>query len=230
MLNRGARLVTRGGHDWTPRFYHIAHAARELGHPSLILDGEAVVLDENGRSDFGALQQALGGRGGKRFATEAVFYAFDLLYLDGRDMTNLPLRERRAVLERQLSEKPSPVIRFSETMEAEGEAFFKTACAHDLESIIAERLDSSYRSGRHREWQKIKCIQSDSSAIVGYEPSTTMCNAIARLLLTARKGQSLVYVGGVVTGFTHEHARTENIARRDLCLDPASCAKNVRSR
>ncbi|MBC2887696.1 ATP-dependent DNA ligase [Ochrobactrum sp. CM-21-5] len=201
------RIVTRGGHDWTPRFDHIAQAAQELGHSSLILDGEAVVLDEKGRSDFGALQQALGGRGGKRFASESVFYAFDLLYLDGRDMTGLPLRERRDTLARLLSAKPSPVIRFSETMEADGEAFFKIACAHDLEGIIAKRLDSPYRSGRHGEWQKIKCVQSDSFAIVGYEPSTTMRGAIARLLLAARKRKSLVYVGGVGTGFTHKRAR-----------------------
>ncbi|MCQ9147631.1 MULTISPECIES: non-homologous end-joining DNA ligase [Brucella/Ochrobactrum group] len=201
------RVLTRGGHDWTPRFNHIAQAALDLGHASMILDGEAVVLDDSGRSDFGALQRALGGRGGKRFAAESLFYVFDLLYLDGRDLTGMPLRERRAKLASLLSARPSPVIRFSETMEADGEAFFKIACAHDLEGIIAKRLDSPYRPGRHGEWQKIKCIQSDSFVIVGFEPSTTMRGAISRLLLGARKGKSLVYVGGVGTGFSHKMAR-----------------------
>ena len=79
----GVRIITRGGHDWTHRFPAIAAAATALGAGTAILDGEAVVLDEQGRSSFAALQQVLGGRGGKRVAPEAMFYAFDALYLDG---------------------------------------------------------------------------------------------------------------------------------------------------
>ncbi|HHV70720.1 MAG TPA: hypothetical protein GXX48_24315 [Ochrobactrum intermedium] len=99
----GVRVLTRGGHDWTPRFTHIADDAQQLGHDTMILDGEAVVLDEQGRSDFGLLQQALGGRGGRRFAREAIFFAFDLLYLDGRDLTHEPLSKRRQTLEKVLN-------------------------------------------------------------------------------------------------------------------------------
>src|SRR6478736_4861234 len=82
------RILTRGGHDWTDRFPSIADAAGALNR-TMILDGEAVVLDEEGRPDFGMLQQALGGRGGKRRSGEAILYVFDLVYLDGRDLTNL---------------------------------------------------------------------------------------------------------------------------------------------
>src|SRR6478736_4401596 len=92
------RILTRGGHDWTDRFPSIADAARAL-HRTMILDSEAVVLNEEGRPDFGMLQQALGGRGGKRRSGEAILYAFDLLYLDGRDLTGLPFSERRQRLD-----------------------------------------------------------------------------------------------------------------------------------
>jgi bifunctional non-homologous end joining protein LigD len=81
------RIITRGGHDWTHRFRAIAAAAKELGVGTATLDGEAVVLNAEGRSDFGALQRSLGGRGGKRSSTESVLFAIDLPYFDGHDLT-----------------------------------------------------------------------------------------------------------------------------------------------
>lgn len=109
-IERGkVRILTRGGHDWTSRFPTIAHDALELGLDSAIIDGEAVVLDEKGASDFGALQRALGGRGGKQSASNAFLYAFDLLYLDGRDLRNLLQGERRDMLTRAI--KPHGSIR-----------------------------------------------------------------------------------------------------------------------
>jgi len=200
-IERGrARIITRGGHDWTARFPTIAHDALELGVDSAILDGEAVVLDERGAADFGALQKALGGRGGKRFASEASLYAFDLLYLDGRDLRAMTLDERRAMLETTL--QPHSSIRLSEEINAEGAAFLKLACEMGLEGIIAKRRSAPYRSGRGGEWLKIKCVQSESFAIIGYEPSAAALGGIGRLLLAARRGADLVYVGGVGTGFT----------------------------
>ena len=92
------RIMTRGGHDWTHRFPAIAEAAASLGAGTAILDGEAVVLGEQGRSDYPALLRVLGGHGGKRVAPEALFYAFDLLYLDGLDLRPGTLDERRAAL------------------------------------------------------------------------------------------------------------------------------------
>lgn len=95
---------------------------------TLILDGEAVVLDEQGRSDFGLLQQALGGRGGKRKASEAIFCAFDLLYFDGHDISRLELGERRQMLQELLKDQ-SGVIRLSEEIEADGAVLLRAACA-----------------------------------------------------------------------------------------------------
>ncbi|TCU04832.1 ATP dependent DNA ligase-like protein [Rhizobium sullae] len=97
------RIITRGGHDWTHRFPAIEQAAKQLGVATAILDGEAVVLDEQGRPNFGLLQQALGGRGGKRNSGEALFMAFDLLYFDGRDLTEMELSARRHLLEGLIS-------------------------------------------------------------------------------------------------------------------------------
>ncbi|QEL26967.1 ATP-dependent DNA ligase (plasmid) [Bosea sp. F3-2] len=203
---RKVRIVTRGGHDWTSRFPTIAHDALELGVDSAIVDGEAVVLDERGASDFGALQKALGGRGGKRFASEAIFYAFDLLYLNGHDLRALGCGERRAILDDTLGIAPHGSIHMSEDINADGAAFLRLACEMDLEGIIAKRRSAPYRSGRGGEWLKIKCVQSESFVIIGYDPSTVALGGVGRLLLAARQGDHLVYVGGVGTGFTHASA------------------------
>jgi bifunctional non-homologous end joining protein LigD len=197
----GVRVLTRGGHDWTHRFPAIVAAAKGLGVRTAILDGEAVVLDEQGMPDFGLLQNSLGGRGGKRTAKEAELYAFDLLYLDGHDLTSMELVSRRHLLQ-DLIGNVSGAIKFSETIETDDpEKLLANACAHGLEGIIAKRLDSPYRSGRGGEWLKIKCIQSDSFFIIGYEPSTAAFGGIGRLLLGAYRGDDLVYVGSVGTGF-----------------------------
>lgn len=203
IAGKRVRIITRGGHDWTSRFPTIAHDALELGIDSAILDGEAVVLDERGASDFGALQKALGGRGGKRFASEARLYAFDLLYLNGHDLREQPLIERREMLAEVLAAQRHGSIGLSEEIDAHGDAFLKLACQMGLEGIIAKRRSAPYRSGRGGDWLKVKCVQTESFAIIGYAPSAVAIGGIGRLLLAARQGKGLVYVGGVGTGFTH---------------------------
>ncbi|SDN84229.1 non-homologous end-joining DNA ligase [Ensifer sp. YR511] len=193
------RAITRGGYDWSKKFGSIVAEARELGHATMIIDGEAVVLDDHGRSDFGLLQRAVGRRPSSHDAAEIIFFAFDLLYLDGQDLRMMPLAERRQLLELIVSGKTG-AIRFSEEVHAEGAEFFRVACEHGLEGIIAKKRDAPYRSGRRPEWLKIKCARRDTFVIVGYEPSTVP-GAIGRLLLAAKKGTGLVYVGGVGTGW-----------------------------
>lgn len=199
------RIITRGGHDWTDRFPAIAAAARKLGVGTAILDGEAVVLDAQGRSDFGALQRSLGGRGGRQASDDAILYAFDLLYFDGHDLTKMELSGRRHLLEDLIGESQG-VIRVSQEVEADGAALLATACEHGLEGIIAKHRDSTYRSGRLGDWLKIKCIQSESFVIVGYEPSTAARGGIGSLLLAAHQGAAFVYVGSVGTGFKEKEA------------------------
>ncbi|MBY3500203.1 non-homologous end-joining DNA ligase [Rhizobium laguerreae] len=202
----GIRILTRGGHDWTDRFPAIKQAALWLPVGTAILDGEAVVLDQQGRSDFGLLQQSLGGRGGKKRSSDAIFVAFDLLYFDGHDLRNSELDVRRHLLEDLVPAGEQGDIRLSEEIEADGDQLLASACEHGLEGIIAKRRDAPYRSGRLGDWLKIKCIQSDSFVIVGYEQSTVARAGIGRLLLAARKGKKLVYVGGVGTGFNERNA------------------------
>jgi bifunctional non-homologous end joining protein LigD len=148
------------------------------------------------------LQRALGRRPALHEPGEIILYAFDLLYLDGRDLRQLPQRERRRLLE-PLMEGRDGAIRLSEELDADGEAFFRVACDLALEGIVAKHRARPYRSGKRPEWLKIKCVRRDNFAIVGFEPSTVP-GAIGRLLLGARKGAGLVYVGGVGTGFTQQ--------------------------
>ncbi|WP_082566311.1 MULTISPECIES: non-homologous end-joining DNA ligase [unclassified Ensifer] len=200
------RAITRGGYDWSKKFGSIVAEARELGHTTMIIDGEAVVLDDQGRSDFGLLQRAVGRRPSLHDAAEIIFYAFDLLYLDGQDLRMMPLVERRQLLEPIVSGRIG-AIRFSEEVHADGAEFFRVACELGLEGIIAKRRDKPYRSGRRPEWLKIKCVRRDTFVIVGYEPST-MPGAIGRLLLAARKGDDFVYVGGCGTGWSNQESMT----------------------
>ncbi|MBB3237140.1 non-homologous end-joining DNA ligase [Phyllobacterium endophyticum] len=208
----GIRILTRGGHDWTHRFPAIAEAARSLDVATAIIDGEAVVFNERGLPDFGLLQQSLGGRSGKRASQEASFYAFDLLYFDGHDLRDIELVSRRHLLEGLIG-KADGTIKFSETIEGDGDDLLADACEHGLEGIIAKRRASSYTSGRAGEWLKIKCTQSESFFIVGWEPSSVAFGGIGRLLLAAYKGNDLVFVGSVETGFNRRKAMA---LRKDL--------------
>ncbi len=175
----------------------------------MILDCEAVVLDEQGRSDFGLLQNSLGASGkagGKLPSRNSILCAFDLLYLDGHDLRGLEYADRRHLLEDVLDEQAG-AIRISEEFDGDPDAFLAHACRLGLEGIIAKHRDRPYRSGRTGDWLKIKCIQSDSFAVIGYEPSTALPGAIASLLLGARYRDGYKYVGSVGTGFKHDDAR-----------------------
>lgn len=200
---KAVRIITRDGHDWTDRFPAIAATAKELNVGTAILDGEAVVLDAQGRSDFGALQRSLGA--GKKPSGEAILCAFDLLYFDGHDLRRMEQSGRRHLLEDLLG-KSQGAIRLSEEVEADGQVFLRAAVAHGLEGIIAKHRNRPYRSGRLGDWLKIKCIQSDSFVIVGYELSTSARSGIGSLLLAGRRGDELVYVGSVGTGFSERDA------------------------
>ncbi len=225
------RVITRGGHDWTHRFPGIVEAAKKLGVATAILDGEAVVLDEQGRPDFGRLQNSLGGRGGKLPAGDAMLYAFDLLYFDGHDIRSMELSSRRYLLETLLRWEEG-AIRISEEIDGDGGEIFSAACAHGLEGIIAKDRASAYRSGRFGDWVKVKCIQSDSFMIVGYEYSLSARGGIGSLMLAARRGNDLVYVGSVGTGFKERDAlqlrkMLDRLTRKTPPLTYQGSSKNI---
>ncbi len=212
------RILTRGGHDWTRRFPAIAAAAQALDAHSFILDGEGVVLDEEGRSDFNQLQQDLGGRGGKAFSGNALLYAFDLLYLDGHDLRRMSLEERRHILQGLLNGDAGR-IRLSEDVDADGLEFLGLACRMGLEGIIAKKRSAAYRPGRGGDWLKIKCVQSDSFAIIGYEPSSAALGGVGNLLLAAESSAGLTYVGSVGTGFSAASARSVRVRLDQIVVD-----------
>lgn len=200
----GVRILTRGGYDWARRFPAIAQAARDLGPASMMIDGEGVVLDEQGRSDFNALQASLGavGRRSGNLKSGAILYAFDLLYHDGHDLRGLPYRERRQLLEETLSGHDG-AIRLSEEIDGyDPAALLEHACILGLEGIVGKDRDSRYRSGRSGDWVKLKCVQSEGFLIVGYELSRSAPGGVGSLLLAAYQGDGLRYVGSVGTGFS----------------------------
>ena len=143
-------ILTRRGHDWTDRFPAIRDAAKALPARLALIDGEAVV-EVNGIASFSALQAALGAREGPghKAAHEAVFYAFDLLHLNGVDLQPAPLLKRKEALV-ELTGRLAGAIRYSEHLAEDGDAMFRQACLMGLEGVISKRADRPYRSGRWR--------------------------------------------------------------------------------
>ncbi|QFY60452.1 ATP-dependent DNA ligase [Rhizobium grahamii] len=203
--NGRVRILTRGGHDWTHRFPAIEDSVKRLGVGTAVIDGEAVVLDELGRPDFGRLQQSLGGRLGKKSSDVAMMMAFDLLYFDGHDIRSLELSARRHFLESLLRDEDG-AVRLSEEIDGDGTEIVHAAREHGLEGIVAKNKDSTYTSGRTCDWIKVKTTMSDSFIIVGYEASGVARAGIGSLVLAARRGNDFVYVGSVGTGFNEQNA------------------------
>ncbi len=196
LLQGGATIYTRGGHDWTRKFSGIAECVKHLPAERMILDGEIVSADpEKGRSNFSQLQSDI--KTGRQ--DRLTYYVFDLLYFDGFDLRGSPLAERRRVLEEFLREadKSAGRIMLSEEFE-DGAELYKNACKLDLEGIIAKRRDSPYRSERGEEWLKIKCLKQADFFIVGFVPGP---GGFSRLRLAHKVGGKLVYCGRVGTGW-----------------------------
>ncbi|KZC03449.1 hypothetical protein AU375_00304 [Methylobacterium radiotolerans] len=198
------KLSTRSGLDWTAKFEPIAKALQKLKLPSALIDGEIVVENASGISSFAALQQALadGDTGA------ALFYAFDLLYIDGKDIRALPLTERKALLLQSLDDAGSADrIRFSEHLIDDGAAMARHACRLGLEGIVAKRADAAYRSGRSDLWRKVKCTGSQDFVVAGFMPSGTAPKSVGSLILGTHQDGTLVHVGRVGTGLGDAVAR-----------------------
>lgn len=195
-------LLTRSGLDWTPKFgTRIAEALAGLPMQDAILDGEVIVEGAGNASDFSALQDALSAGQADRM----VFYAFDLLYLDGYDLRPVPLIERKAALQSLIGNAPS-ALRYSEHFEEDGELVLRHACRLSLEGVVSKLRDAPYRSGRVKDWIKSKCLERQEFVVAGYVPSTTARNAIGSLVLGYFDKGKLAYAGRVGTGFTNKVA------------------------
>lgn len=204
--NGSAALRTRTGLDWSERFRPIADAAARLPAGSAIIDGEIVALLPSGVSSFSRLQEALKtGQGG-----DLVYFVFDLLFLDRRDLRGESLERRKAML-RALTGNQESVIRYSDHQVGSGPAFYESACRMALEGIISKRLGAAYPSGRTRDWLKAKCIERQEFVIGGFTKPTTRVRGVGALLVAYYDGEGerrrLVYVGRVGTGFTEAISR-----------------------
>jgi bifunctional non-homologous end joining protein LigD len=189
-------LVSRNRNDLSSRFASVANAvSRATKSPDCVLDGEVCALDESGRSSFSAMQQGKPG-------TPIVYYAFDVLEIDGEPLVELPLVERRKRLERLL-DKRNRVVRLSETFD-DGKALYEAAKQERLEGIMAKRLDSRYVPGRRsRDWLKIKTHGEQEFVIAGFTKGTgRRASTFGSLVLAYYRGDELVYAGNVGTGFT----------------------------
>jgi bifunctional non-homologous end joining protein LigD len=203
-LDRGqVELKTRTGLDWTEKFKPIAEAVGKLAAKSALIDGEIVVDVGNGISDFSTLQADLSSGRPDRL----VYYAFDLLFLDGKDLCKLPLNERKAALAELIGKKQSGRVRLSEDFTEAGPAVLKHACRLGLEGIISKQRDAPYRSGRTGDWLKIKCSDRQEFVVAGYKDSTVGPGLIGALALGYYQDGALRYAGRVGTGFTHKLAR-----------------------
>lgn len=198
-------LRTRRGHDWTSRFgARVTTAFGELPARDALIDGELVVEDAAGRSDFSALQADLGIGRKDRF----LFYAFDLLHLDRYDLRPVPLIERKDLLRNLVScDREAGLLRFSEHFSVEGTVFLEEVCDLDLEGVVSKRGDAAYRSGRGGAWIKTKCKTRQEFVIAGYVPSAVTPRAIGSLVLGYFEGHTLRYAGRVGTGFSAASAR-----------------------
>lgn len=192
------RLYTRNGHDWGPKLPHLVQALQRLPVPDAWIDGEIVMLADNGAPSFQALQNAFDGErtGG------ILFYAFDLPYVTGRDLRQEPLSVRRAVLARVMEAAGGDPLRFSEAFDAAPADLVASACKMGLEGIIAKRLSAPYVSRRSDSWVKLKCARRQEFVIAGYtDPKGARVGLGALLLAYHDEDGGLVYAGKVGTGF-----------------------------
>ncbi|MET0359754.1 MAG: DNA ligase D [Pararhizobium sp.] len=196
------RLLTRSGLDWTERFGdQVAAAFAGLPVETALIDGEIVVQKDNGASDFSALQEDLSLGRSDRF----IYYAFDILHLDGHDLTRATLIDRKNLLQKLIL-ADSPTVRFSEHFEDNGDLVLTHACRLSLEGVVSKERSGAYVSGRKGSWVKSKCSERQEFVIGGYAPSSTSDHAIGALALGVYEEGALRHVGRVGTGFSHATA------------------------
>jgi bifunctional non-homologous end joining protein LigD len=201
-LERGSvRLLTRSGADWTLRLPFLVRALGRVETKSALIDGELVAIDERGVSNFQLLQNSLDGGHDSRIA----FYAFDLLHFDGYDWRQAGCRERRrALAEVHATFEPdiARLVRFSQHFQGHGSDVFRSACALGVEGIVSKRADAPYRSGRARDWLKVKCLLRQEFVVVGYTEPAGSRQHVGALLLGVQRHRELHFAGKVGTGFS----------------------------
>jgi len=186
----GIRLFTKNGFDWTAKYKPLAAEAAGLRAESFVLDGETIVTNGAGVSDFHALRSAITNR-----PQDLYLVGFDLLYLNGHDLRDMALKDRREILQALIPSGGH--IQFSEALPGMGDAAYHLACEAGLEGIVSKRLDSVYRSGATMNWRKIKCYVEKEMDLIGVQRQAGK----PAMVLMADNGH---YMGGAFVTFKAE--------------------------
>jgi bifunctional non-homologous end joining protein LigD len=197
---RDVRVYTRGGHDWTDRFGPIARGIARLPARECVVDGEACVVDDAGRPSFAALQEWLSGAGTAAEPARLAFAAFDLLWLDGRDLRGERIESRRELLERLIEGHGAP-LSLSRAVQGNLPELLKAAKSAGLEGLVAKKKGSAYTPGRSGAWVKLRFDRKQDCAIAGWIPMAGTEDDVGALLVAVAEGGKLVYAGRVGTGF-----------------------------
>lgn len=194
-------LHTRNGNDWTEKFPQIVESMKTMAVDEAVIDMEAVVIDDDGKTNFQKLQNILS----EDIKPQPIQgYVFDLLHLNGEDLRERPLLERKSALKKILAGK---YLHYSEHHVGDGDDMAAQACQIGVEGIISKRADAPYIGKRSKDWLKVKCIKRQEFIILGYTDSTVSKAMIGALHLGYYKGGKLHYAGKVGTGYTAASAR-----------------------
>jgi bifunctional non-homologous end joining protein LigD len=229
-VSRGkVKLFTRKGHDWTAKMPAIVQDIEALGVQSAWLDGEVIALGENGLPNFNALQNAFDAS----HTSQLIWYLFDAPYFEGRDLREVPLRQRRELLAELMRGRELPHVRFSEALSGEAAELRKSACSSGLEGLMVKRADSPYVHARSDDWLKIKCSQRQEFIVLGYTERTGGGHDFGSLLLGYHdETEALQYAGNVGTGW--DSRTREDLYKRMKALEvdkpPAGIEKPERGR
>ncbi|MGA8534898.1 MAG: non-homologous end-joining DNA ligase [Candidatus Tumulicola sp.] len=209
-------LTSRNDLDFLARFPELSGLAEAFKSVPIMVDGEIVSLDAEGRSEFQRLQES------QNTSAALTFAAFDLIYADGRDLRKTPLEERKTLLERMIAD--DEVVLYSKHVVGKGSSLFAIAQERNLEGIVGKKRDSLYQERRSREWVKIKAQLRAEFVVGGWTDPRGSRKGFGALLLGAYDGSSLRYAGNVGTGFSTKalrelHARLLQLARKTSPFD-----------
>ncbi len=197
------RLITRNGHDWTHKLGKLTQTLEQMELPDGWYDGEIIMPGERVPADFQALQGAFDSAR----TSDIVYYLFDIPYCAGYDLREVPLLERRAVLQRVVERKPHDKVRFSAVFDAKPEDVVASACRLGLEGVVGKRRNSAYLTRRSSDWVKLKCGHRQEFVIGGYTDPKGSRTGIGSLLLGVYDAGQLKYAGNVGTGFSEQSLR-----------------------
>jgi len=215
------RLITRNGNDWTHKLQPLQKALASMKLPPGWYDGEIVVHNDEGRPDFGLLQNAFDANA----PGDVVYFLFDAPYLDGRDLRDTPLEQRRAQLQAVLDQRPNDTVRYSAALAAAPEDMIAAACSMGLEGIIGKRRDAPYTARRSGSWIKLKCGQRQEFVIGGYTDPKGARSGFGSLLLgTYDPDGTLRYAGNVGSGFDGDALRDLKAKMDKLAVDKSPFA------